>query len=419
MTGPRLSIIPARAATDPALKPRDLQVLCVLGRHTDDLGWCRKSQVKMADEMGCARSTVFEAIERLVKAGYLERHVQEEQSGRDSPHVYRVILDPVHPRVADVPDADDPCRQVGTPAGISAPPAGPGSAPPAGSGPAPKNDPFRTTPSERMEREARAGEQEEGEVDEVAAAERPGTAAFEKRVIRFCSGRGFGAGPWKDWDAGGALQWITRQFGQLTVEERAEAERWRDAYLLDVTARKKGPQPVGVWLRDKVWRGLDPSILERAEQQKQGRLKPEDRPQPDGWAKCLGPTGMAFLFGKLMDGPADGELAARQFLPDAMLRKAWPAPWWWQAKLREKGGAIFDPGWHGLAGGMEPVPQGTAVLAEWKAEFARRGWPWFATFDNTPVVYCPVGGPDGLRAFEDAMRRMGDGSAEGTRAAAE
>lgn len=51
MSGPRLSIIPARAATDKALKPRDLQVLCVLGRHTDDLGWCRRSQVKMANEM--------------------------------------------------------------------------------------------------------------------------------------------------------------------------------------------------------------------------------------------------------------------------------------------------------------------------------------------------------------------------------
>ena len=86
MTGPRLSIIPARAATDRALKPRDLQVLCVLGRHTNDAGWCRKSQVKMADEMGCARATVFDAIERLVKAGYIERHVIEEDL-----HQFRIV----------------------------------------------------------------------------------------------------------------------------------------------------------------------------------------------------------------------------------------------------------------------------------------------------------------------------------------
>ncbi|MFN7177613.1 MAG: hypothetical protein ACK4MX_12090, partial [Thermaurantiacus sp.] len=137
MTGPRLSIIPARAATDPALKPRDLQVLCVLGRHTDDLGWCRRSQVKMADEMRCARSTVFEAIERLVKNGYLERHVVDEVSGRDSAHRFRVILDPVHPNVEAVKDADEALQTASTPADIPAPPAGPEPAPPAGPGPAP------------------------------------------------------------------------------------------------------------------------------------------------------------------------------------------------------------------------------------------------------------------------------------------
>lgn len=76
MSNPRLSIIPARAATDRRLKPRDLQVLCVLGRHTDELGWCRRSQVKMAAEMDCARATVFDAINRLINAGYLERHEQ-------------------------------------------------------------------------------------------------------------------------------------------------------------------------------------------------------------------------------------------------------------------------------------------------------------------------------------------------------
>ena len=159
MSGPRLSIIPARAATDRALKPRDLQVLCVLGRHTDDLGWCRRRQVKMSDEMGCARSTVFEAIERLVKAGYLERHEQDDPSGRDSAHFYRVILDPVHPNIGAVREADSDLQNGVTPAGISAPPAGPEAAPPAGPEPAPINDPYLTTPANEIERErGRGGE---------------------------------------------------------------------------------------------------------------------------------------------------------------------------------------------------------------------------------------------------------------------
>jgi len=126
----------------------------------------------MAEEMGCARSTVFDAVERLVKAGYLERYVQEERNGRDSPHVYRVILDPVHPCPGDIPEADTGAdaepRYADTPADISAPPAGPESAPPAGSGPAPKNDPFRTTFSERKERGACAGEAEETQTGEAS-----------------------------------------------------------------------------------------------------------------------------------------------------------------------------------------------------------------------------------------------------------
>jgi hypothetical protein len=35
MNGYRFSIIRAAAITDPDLEPRDLQVLCLLGRHTD------------------------------------------------------------------------------------------------------------------------------------------------------------------------------------------------------------------------------------------------------------------------------------------------------------------------------------------------------------------------------------------------
>lgn len=244
----------------------------------------------------------------------------------------------------------------------------------------------------------------------MAAADRPGTAAFEKRVMRFCNGRGFAAGAWKDWDTS-SPNWIGRQFGELTSAERLEAERWRDAYLFDLKDRGKDPVTIGNFLRGRMWEGLNPLVLERAEKRKAGALKPDEQAKPEGWAKCLGPTGMAFLFGKLLDGPANAELAARSFLSDPQLREAWPAPWWWQAMLRQKGGGIFDPGWHGLTGAMEPVPQGTAVLAAWKAEFSRRGWPWFAPFDNAPVVYCPIGGPERLQGFEDAMRSQGTAEA--------
>ncbi|TIW44617.1 MAG: MarR family transcriptional regulator, partial [Mesorhizobium sp.] len=90
---PRISIIPADAVTDSSLEGRDLQVLALLGRHTDNRGWCCRSQVKMAKELGCGRATVQRSITRLVSAGYLQLRVKVRDSGADAAHEYRVVLD--------------------------------------------------------------------------------------------------------------------------------------------------------------------------------------------------------------------------------------------------------------------------------------------------------------------------------------
>lgn len=138
MTDPRLSIIPAGAVLDRRLKARDLQVLCVFGRHTDRKGWCRRSQVQMAKEMGCARSTVQGSIERLVEAGWLQKRMLStpHQSGeRDSAHEYRVVL-----------DRDDEAQDVvATPADIPAPLPTQNRHPLPTHGSAPINDPSLTT----------------------------------------------------------------------------------------------------------------------------------------------------------------------------------------------------------------------------------------------------------------------------------
>jgi hypothetical protein len=89
----RFSIIPAAAVTDRRLEPRDLQVLCLLGRHTDNHGWCCRSQVKMARELACGRATVQRSLTRLVDAGYLEHRAIYRDSGADAAHEYRVLLD--------------------------------------------------------------------------------------------------------------------------------------------------------------------------------------------------------------------------------------------------------------------------------------------------------------------------------------
>lgn len=242
--------------------------------------------------------------------------------------------------------------------------------------------------------------------DEKRLDDRVGTAAFAKRVLRFCNGTGWSAGPWKDYDTA-SPDWVRRQFAALSPEERAEAERWRDAYLVDMRDRKAAPMPVGVFLRDRAWTGLDPAVLERFGKAMAARLKPEERARPDGWAVCLGPVGMARLFGFLIDGPADADLAGRAFLSAVQMRAAWPGVANWIALQRQAGGAVFGPRWHALKDAMEPVPQGSAVLASWRAAFGERCWPWLPVFDRIDVVFCPKGGPDGLAAFWEALRGEG------------
>src|SRR6185437_1986833 len=73
VTGPRLSIIPAGAIFDRTLEPRDLHVLNLLGCHTDKAGWCRRSQVRMAAELGCSRSSVQRSLDRLCEAGWVQK----------------------------------------------------------------------------------------------------------------------------------------------------------------------------------------------------------------------------------------------------------------------------------------------------------------------------------------------------------
>lgn len=119
MSGPRYSIIPAGAVTDETLEPRDLQVLCLLGRHIDDLGWCRRSQVKMAREIKCGRATLQRSLERLYEAGWVQKRRREANADEDTQpslsFAYRVLLDrddEIHPET-DVSDDSDSLSELG------------------------------------------------------------------------------------------------------------------------------------------------------------------------------------------------------------------------------------------------------------------------------------------------------------------
>jgi hypothetical protein len=175
MTGPRLSIIPAGAIFDHSLEPRDMHVLNLLGCYTDKAGWCRRSQVKMAKQLNCGRSSVQRSLDNLVKAGWVEKK-RPPWSNAEGPastsYMYRVVLDRdeyVLPDGDSDSDDDDShaenaievteCPPVGT---LEEVPSGhPGAQPSVGT-PAhtyvgTKNAPLERPPLER-ERDARARE---------------------------------------------------------------------------------------------------------------------------------------------------------------------------------------------------------------------------------------------------------------------
>lgn len=391
MNHPRLSIIPARAATDRAIKARDLQVLCVLGRHTDDLGWCRRSQVKMAAEMDCARSTVFESIERLVAAGYLERHVQETENGRDSAHMFRVILDPVHPNIDTVCEPDDPCRYTGTPAGISAPPAGAEPAPPAGSGPAPINDPSLTTPSNKERGRASGNENREAI-----------SKALERSFFVLVKGWPGSEGM----PTGEAL----RHWCALSDEQRSIAQDKRDAWLqaLRSQSRKHIPVP-STYVRERLWESV-PDVVPKSrpstmEARPFGKLWSADRlrllfEKPTGVFLRLTPFEQTMV--------ANGKLKEADLIHDKRTRTGWPIVNEMHAKARDRSSFWVNSDIEACASSFVPVKVGSDEWEAWEREHKVRGWPWLPDPGQQEWVYFPAGGPDGLKEFEQAVQGNGN-----------
>lgn len=112
MSGPRLSITPAGAIFDRSLEPRDLHVLNLLGCYTDKAGWCRRSQVKMASQLDCSRSSVQRSLDRLVEAGWVQKKRppwSREEGQPSNSYMYRVILDRddfVVPELDSEPEAE-------------------------------------------------------------------------------------------------------------------------------------------------------------------------------------------------------------------------------------------------------------------------------------------------------------------------
>lgn len=352
----------------------------------------------------CGRDKARRMIAELVELGYAQKE-QARDGGRFSA-LSLVIYD--EPFADDVSDSVAFLPQTEKPSTVN----------PSTEKPAPVNHPLVITDNlentdhsnEKKGRESEDLEKDAGK-DYLNAEDDPKTAAFERRLIRFLNGVGYQAGIWPKWDNKTTFSWIKGHFAGITPEDRQEAERWRDAYLLNAAERKVNPQGAGLFFRDRLWKALDPTILERLEAAKAAEERSKSG-KPEGWSACFGPVGMARLFGHFFEGASDPELAAKPFLPNALFSKAWPKVMQFRMVQQQKGGAVFGSFWQECGQLFEPVPQGTEVLEAWRREFKRRNWPWLSEFDRLAVVYCPKGGVAGLAAFEAKLAEVKQDAAQ-------
>jgi DNA-binding XRE family transcriptional regulator len=87
----RYSLLPGRAATDLRLSQLHFRILAHLGRFNQKKGWCRLSQIDLAQIFDVRRQSVNKAINELVEWDYLEKRSQGESG--ESFCLYRTLLD--------------------------------------------------------------------------------------------------------------------------------------------------------------------------------------------------------------------------------------------------------------------------------------------------------------------------------------
>ena len=447
---PRFAIIPGWIVTDPRLKGRDLQVLCLLGRHTDKQGWCRRSQVKMAAQLDCARSTVQASLDRLADMGVVEKHEQKSPDGRDSAHHYRVIYDRPPPAGYDFGAWQDEEEEeennilpqqvapAAPPADISAPPAGPESAPPAGPGSAPINDPCLTPPNERGERDRASAPENR---DEGRDARGPLAKAIEKAFRDW-----FFEYPTANMDneENARSEWL-----KLSLEDRDKAKRRLAGWIASVKATGRTTWPAAAtYLRSRkfdmiadheakaavrkaervpikpfgpVWGGMRAYALGKG---------PEAIEMPgDVWSvvetafktlrRSSERSALAYIERKGITLGADGKLIfPDDFRQQEMRRKQRDEGFPQVSRLdRLVGGhggeRLADRRNEALGELCEPVKVGDALYHAWRDFHDKMLWPLWPDPGSFPVVWLPKGGPekfwDFMAAGDAAMRERIEG----------
>jgi hypothetical protein len=411
MTGPRLSIIPGWVVTDPRLKGKDLQVLCMLGRNANTRhGWCRRSQVQLSKALDCSRSTVQAAINRLVEIGAVERREVVEKSGRDSAHWYRVVYDSaVESSAFDAWDEQDekefdPNSEAadGTPpAGIQAGPADSGQAPPADSGSAPINASTLTPPDKREERERERGSENQEEEENPKA--------LEKRLRKW----------WSTWPTytSDTEPNVRREWLALAPEQRKACEARTADYIAAVKASARTTFKAGsTYLAERAWERLPTASTGPAAQ----------APANEGFT-AYSRAGRGLLFAELLRpmrylqlSPLE-EMILREkpekrdvIWSDKKEKQGWPEAVELIERTVQRKRFNVPQRIITISQDFEKVAVGGAEWEAWKRLHQARCWPWLPAPEKLEWVQFPRLSPDiedideaCLQAVKDFERALG------------
>lgn len=196
----------------------------------------------------------------------------------------------------------------------------------------------------------------------------------------------------------------------LPAEERASARRRFLPWLELLRKQRKAHIPApSTYLKEKLWLAV---------------ADPADAPPPPLVAAPFGKLWMALRLAHLLAGAGPlprpsgfiaslieqgGEAGERERLAH-QARFGWPAVKRMDELAAHRTGWTVrpdDPQVDGMIEGFAGVRRSDPAFGAWQALHERRGWPWLPDPGGHEWFYFPAGGPDGLDAFETAVKGEG------------
>lgn len=351
-------------------------LLYALANYADENGRTFAGDERIMRDTELSERAVRDWKRKLVEAGLISIERRRRPGGDYDLDVIQLAMGGVQP----------PANSAGGATGKSCRDHRQMAPPPPANGAVPPAPPYKAEPSVEPPVEPEREAREEDDPKKIEAA-------FWRMVRVWPGQRGL---PTSD---------SLRLFAALTAEERTEAERMFPHWLALLKAQKKDHvHAPSTYFKEKLWTRVP---------------EPEEEKPTAIAAPPFGPVWSAVRMRALLltspaeAPPAKGFMAALLAQDDAKGRQArltrqamhgWPAVNRMHDAAESRRGITVAPALEALAALMEPVPVRGEMWQHWLEEHERRGWPWLPDPGQMPVVYFPVGGPDGLEAFEQAVR---------------